>query len=118
MATVESGPLEITYEDVHVRAMVPPQVLLDMRHVWNGLVPENRAQAAAKQMMDGEAGKFFDRLSRLEEKWRKQVIELTQARAALVQPAAAAVQEEPEEDGETTRVSELVDRLLGELEQS
>jgi hypothetical protein len=99
---------EPSNEDLLRAALLePPQLLLDLRLVYNGVPPRTPAQEKLKTLWDKDPDKFLTRLSQAEKDYRTE-----QGRKA-----PGVVQDGPEapiEDKQSDKIEALIQRILDE----
>lgn len=105
--------LEITLEDIEMRAVMPAQVLVDMKHVYGGFKPQTPGQKEVAKLMKDNFPGFMDRMTALEKTWQA-ALDRNAKKAVGGKGGAPQKPEEPEED--EGRVEELIDRLVTEFE--
>lgn len=90
-------------------AVDPPEILIDMRGVFNKTGGNTPGEEVLKLAMAKDPQKFAERLARMEMEWM-QVVSVRQGRAVEVKAVAEA-------DLGTDQAEKLIDRLLGEIEE-
>lgn len=99
------GPCEL-----EVQAKQPPQVLLDMRQVYNGDQPQNEAQRQLLHLKGMKPLDFLKQLQGLERDYRASLRALQKDRPRE-EKAAEPVAEAAKDQGEG-RVEQLVEQIL------
>jgi hypothetical protein len=97
---------EPSNEDLLRTALLePPQLLLDLRFVYNGVPPRTPAQEKLKTLWDKDPDKFLTRLSQAEKDYRTE-----QGRKAVAQDGPEAPIEDPTSD----KIEALIQSILDE----
>ena len=86
--------------EYQIQAVEPPQVLKDLRSVYEGDKPRNKGMVVLWNLMQKNPKEFLGQLKAAEKEWREQVAKVKEA----------------EPDEKQVKVEELIDRLLEGLQ--